>query len=703
MHIKRMLAVLLCAAALMLPMAGCNNTPANSTSGSNGGGQQQQQQQPSVPEPKPPVTVSVTEGGKTEARSYETLAEAVPKIKKKIADSASKVSVKVSIAEGTYTVSETAEFTGSGIEDKDYEIEIAGAGKDKTILTGAVEADNSEIIDMGDGVYGYTIPDEYLSEDGEYPAIRDLLLDGERLTVARSASGVFAANAVKYKTDENGNATTELVDREDEILLVDPALLDGIDNDSIGNLELWLKGSNWYSQGLRIEAIEDIVTYNGRNYVPLQLYHTDWEYLVRTGASGTGWWTNLKDYPYWLANNYEFLTENNTFVYDRAEGTFYFKTDKSPDEFTIAFPTVNNFINFEDMKNVTVKDIGFTSNASFCMMERGWVMGGQGNQTLPNGTASMNPNPEAAIFGNNVDKITIDGCSFTQMAYDGVQFIGKIKDVTIQNNTFEHISAGAIIMGVSAMYSPFYYCQGITITNNLVEYTGEIYFQRPAMALFGSARDAKITYNTVRHVSYIGIDMGRAIRPQLDEITVIYNAEIAYNFVEDFMLELQDGGAIYVHGNNASMSWTDYFNIMHDNFVIATEKTAYLEETDKLTGAFCMYYCDDHSSNWDVYNNVGLVEGGNYAGMGMVYFQYGAAVSGADTQNLRARDNYLIDAEEHDIIRPAALQNAEEFNRIAENNHRATSVSDLETRYPQAAEVVKKAGCTGSKGAFPQA
>ncbi|MBQ9130551.1 MAG: hypothetical protein IJX59_07315, partial [Clostridia bacterium] len=73
------------------------------------------------------------------------------------------------------------------------------------------------------------------------------------------------------------------------------------------------------------------------------------------------------------------------------------------------------------------------------------------------------------------------------------------------------------------------------------------------------------------------------------------DAEIAFNYFEDYMMVLEDGGATYVNGGNCNPEDARLINSIHDNYAVCHEKRS---------RARYGYYMDGAASNWDCYHNV---------------------------------------------------------------------------------------------------
>lgn len=678
---KQALALVFCMAlTAALAFTGCATTPIPVPPDEGG------EKPPVITTPELPVKVTVTEGEETDSRSYETIGKALPKVKKKIADAKGHVSVKISLAEGTFPLTETAALSYGDLAGKDYELTIAGAGADKTVVTSEYEIDGSDFEDMGDDIYAYSLPDECMT-DGVFPALHDLALDGKLLPMARTEIRTIA----------------DSINRNDakQVLLVDAGLLSGVPASEIAGTEIWIKNI-WCYIGARIVGYDPLnaVYVDGNALYPVEVEAEDFAYLSMNG--GCSYNTELTGDPYWLANKLAFLTEPNTFVYDREDGIFYVKTDGTdPSELHYTIPMLSQLMTLEDVKNVTIEGIAFRGTTSGWMTEHGYVRYQAGAQRGRSSTV-WTPDlvTDAAIYVRDAQNLTVKNCSFADLGYDGVSLSGKVKDAAVTGNGFDRIDACALRIGTPEAYSPLAYNYGVTIENNRIENIAEEYLSSPALQVF-FAQDLSIKYNTIRHTSYSAISLGWSWRLLGDGSLNLRNVEVAYNYIEDYITKMMDGGAIYCLGGNAAEANRDFFNTMHDNFVVITDQAAALPERNFTPqGYYMCLYLDGASSNWKVFNNVICsVDETNPSRHSYIYYQY---VKNQQTHNLHSEHNYVVNIlDEYRLFGPC-LTNGELYNLTETDNYAVPDYASLKENYPAALEIVAAAGADGCKGVWPQ-
>jgi hypothetical protein len=153
----------------------------------------------------------------------------------------------------------------------------------------------------------------------------------------------------------------------------------------------------------------------------------------------------------------------------------------------------------------------------------------------------------------------------------------------------------------------------VVITDNYIHHVALEYHATTAIWVT-LAKDTKIASNTIHDCSYSGIGVGYTFGipsnvPGEQDFYHMYNLEIAYNYITNFMTEVGDGGAIYVTGGNAPTSYTELFNFMHHNYVVMSKITG-----DGLGHMVVGLYFDGSTSNWKCSENV--VVGQSYGAVG---------------------------------------------------------------------------------------
>lgn len=674
---KTLFALGLCM-ALVLPLSACSPT-------------NQPNPEPD-PEPDPhPIKVTVTVGDESKSKSFDTLEEVLPKIKKQIDDSNQHIKVTVALAEGVYPLTKTAELSYAALADKDYELSFVGAGADKTVITSELVTNAENWSDEGGGIYSFTLPDEYLNEDDEYPILRDLYLDGEALEFARTEMRTF-----RYDLNMSSSESPFLIDSD---------LLDGISQQEADGLELWVRNF-WNMFCFKIRGYGALTRLNGEDFYPVAIDESNFQELT---AGGTSHAANANEMmvedAYWLVNRLEFLTEPNTFVYDRETGTFYVKTDGSDiADHTLTIPLLTQLFSLDNVENLTFDGIGFTGTTANMVTIDGYVRSQAGMKWGGGGHI-----PEAAIHGKDVENVTVQNCAFYQLGYDGISLYGKVEGLTIKNNSFEHIASGAIRLGAASMesgpyqiYLPGNYTLNALIENNYILYNAEEYWSSAAIQIFFS-NNCKILHNTILHTSYSAIHLGWVWATNGSNFLNIYKTEVAYNYIEDFMAKMMDGGAIYCIGGNAGLEIKDYFNFMHDNYAVVTENAGDLAEHPDRQGYFFCWYLDNCSSNWKVYNNViWTLDETHPIENSLAYIYYQHISSDAQTHNNHSEYNYFINiVDEHHVFNDYVRADC---NLTESNNYSYPDLAALNAS-AQAATVngiVTNSGCTGHNGAWPQ-
>ena len=207
----------------------------------------------------------------------------------------------------------------------------------------------------------------------------------------------------------------------------------------------------------------------------------------------------------------------------------------------------------------------------------------------------------AAVLASDVSRMTVKNCTFRGLGGNGLQFVDGASAVTVEGNCFEDIGMCAVTVGNPAnnwVGDPKNRNFAIRIENNAFRHIAYEYPSAPCIYI-GMVDTLKILRNTIEGCAYSAMSVGwRWSRASflLGEDCNIRDAEIAYNYIHNYMDVLRDGGAIYVLGGNVDPDYcSDRFNRMHDNYAaldVSRDMSKY------------GYYCDGSASNWDVFHNV---------------------------------------------------------------------------------------------------
>ncbi len=653
--------------------------------------------QPDGYDPASSVSLSLYDGEKTEFSVFDTVGEAVRAAEKTLKEKEN-VSATVLLSAGEHVLGETLSVAGPFRSGST--LTFRGAGTDKTTLTSAIEVDNAEIEDLGLGQFSYRLPERY-RKDGVYPALRDLRINGKAATLAASPHGEL--DYMPAIRDEAG----ELVSREDEVIYLNSEILAGNTPERVHlkGAELYIKNV-WNFIGVRIEDIDFGKSRSDEHGVSygVRIAHGDWQKLLGTDTAAGSYYNTLAGNPYWIVGSVDYLTEPDTFVYDREMGTFTFQLEEGTDVsgVKLSVPMLDTLIALENVSGVTFEDLSFTGTTNTWVSENGYVAGQGGSVSgVPQpGTVSFYGFlPYAAICGEDVSDIRITDCNFTDLGNDGVSFRGAVDRVDVTGNTFKDIAGTAIRFGdcygssAGRPYDEKNHNASIAITENFIDGTG-CFFESSVAVLVTKSRDLTIKYNTILNSAYSAISVGWGWRLVADEVINTYRAEIAYNYIENFMMGMEDGGAIYVVGGNASPEMHGYFNSVHHNFCVVgdTAGVVFGKESDN----FSVLYMDGASTNWEVSDNVIYAHPTMPPKMGYINFQ---TVTGQQVYNCKAAGNYLVGSPEGSVYcNGYTEEGAEMYFLTEENNQRAESEAAFKAAFPDAYALLSEAGCKEHKG-----
>ena len=418
-----------------------------------------------------------------------------------------------------------------------------------------------------------------------------------------------------------------------------------------------------------------------------------------------------------IKNALDFVDSEGEFYYDEAQGRVYYYTAQGMRGRTAAYPTSDHMLDFSNVHNVTLSGLILTGVDDRYMSDNACCYGLAGTE-VENGNRLSD---RSALRFNFADSLTVYGCTFRELGGKAVQGMGRLENIRIESCIFENIGDSGIYLGNGyngKLWGDRSSNENVVITDNYLHRIATEYHASTAIFM-NTAKDVQITHNTVEDCAYTGIGIGFTFStPDRDAgekgFYNHYNVEIAYNYIRDFMTESGDGAAIYVTGGNAKQENTAYFNQMHHNYVVMTNRTGNAR-AHMLVGL----YFDGSSSNWTCKSNVvvahsyGAAKGENdelydsgdrdilllrrrYAGVTLIYLQH------IDTQlshNILCEDNYVINVRATD---PEA-QRTEVYktyvdgsrNLVERDTHYVNGVDHI----PMGAdEIIYAAGCYGQMG-----
>ena len=635
------------------------------------------------------------------AAPFCTLQEAKGKIAELIAATPNS-EITVHLMGGTYRLDAPLEL---GVAETSYNrvsfVDYAGDEETPVITSAKVIAPGSFTKVSGENYYSYQLPDAS-KVAGKYPQFRDLLVDGELATLAKTDTYLFEVNSVQTPTD--------VLDK----LYVDEALVRGITTSNIGNLEIALN-SKWNSIRYHLEEVGTAE----EGFVPLKVKATETAYFPDFADDD-----KVVGKVYWLQNHMSFLDEPGEFYYEETTGTIYYYpyTDQDMSEVVVEYPTLDTLVEIggenvkalvaendlektfmdnntnviatlelEGVANFTFDGITFTGTTFNWMTNNGFPAS-QGCTIRERGKANSYGNGDpgtnvtsAAIYAEYADGICVQNCTFTQLGGHAMLFNYGIDDLQVIGNSVTDIGMVGINVGINQRRLVEDGVQGnssdVVISNNYVSNVGMVVLNAPAIRV-ARAEDLKINHNTVIHTPYSAIVLGWGFTvkseadndPSVNES--LYNAEVAYNYIEDNMYALNDGGAIYTNGANDFVTNTESINFIHHNYIRAGAHN----------GTYTGVYYDGSASNWYTYNNV---IDDFVSKKGPMFFQ--DDVPNQYSHNIKCENNFTTASE----IKTTA--NANRNIQLVNN----TTVTDRSLLSTEALEIKANAGVENDKTVDP--
>ncbi len=609
--------------------------------------------------------------------------------------------VRVHIAGGTYLFEETLTLHDADVTKEFYRLKLERASATESpLFTGSFEMDGKDftLFDSEKNIYVYMLPDSFKDENGKYPSFQNMYVDGK---MASLASTDWQPQPLDEYLTENGDWT---------IWMPDTLLAGVVEKDDDGNYRLtgehpdtmrWSARMQWYYYDLVIDCV-DLETSNTvtaipqlvrdpsgqttfipdpyapllstEGYVALK-FHADHGEVFNESHGSVYVFSHPSraHYRTKLSGNFAFLDEPGEFYYDGTDGCFYYipEEGKSITECTYGASQLERLIHLDGFRNLTLDGITFTGTDTKYISTYGFTGGQAGSQKrIIDGSAFIE---EGAITGRDVKNITVKNCDFTELYYHGIYFHGVVEGVTVESNSFTYLGASALQLGKGS-YKETDCNTDIVIQNNYVHEVGILYYNNCGMTIT-NVKNAKILYNSLIDTAYTGISVGwswvQATAP-VGTYFNIFNCEIAYNYIENSMYFMVDGGAIYVLGGNAPVDYMGYLNEMHHNYAYCGSRSGHIAGDVTSTAL----YHDGGSSHWHSHSNVIWVDQNTRSLYDYMSLQEGEA-GGAQAYNNLFEENFFINLYQKYLT--AGFRRVRlDWNNIERNSHMLTLLTPEE-------------------------
>lgn len=546
----------------------------------------------------------------------------------------------IELSEDVYQLTEPVVIDGAAYGAYEVVIVIKNAANSSPVISGNADLKAVDFQKVqGTGYYSYQLPAS-AKTGGSWPKFRDLYLNGERLSLARSEEYTFQKT---FKDPVYADTNGQLIGYSNWIY-VDNAPFAGIDSASLSTLELCIN-VEWMNKRWRVDTLRGVEADTG--LMQLSVKEEEWAAYCVDG--------NKKDFKgcaYWFENHLSLLDEPGEFYYDDTNGVIYFYPYKNTDmsQAVISYPVTETLFDIKAASGITFEGITFTGTTSNYVTEHGF--NGELGNVINGGDGNGENIHASAIYGEDSANIAVRGCTFEELGTNGIYMNLGTRNIVIKDSSFTDLAMSAVIMGKQRQaWNAADGLSDLIIDNNYVYNIGTDYPGSPAVSI-ARVKNIAFTHNVIKHTPYTGVMMGW-IRTSSSGVSV-HNAEVAYNHCEDNLYALNDGAGMYFCGANA---WTDddtVYNRVHDNYI---KGTGYGKT---YTGI----YLDINASNYDIYENVidGIV-----SSLGPIYNQN---IVTELTHNNTLRENYAT-------MSPIRTQAAEERNIQLIDNQKVAAYDKL--------------------------
>ena len=487
-------------------------------------------------------------------RPFYSIGKACEKVKSYMQSAGSAVKAEIYIKAGTYNLADTIMlneeyhlFEGSSLTFKTY-------GEGEVVVSGGKKITGWTLYDSEKNIYS-------ASAQGYNP--RQLYVNGQRAVRARTADDYLVSSLT-------------------------------VTDDQTGYICSTAEPASW-SNPSAIEFVYVSEWCNHRcNVTEVSLIGSSSVIKMNSGFSGLlniNYGTAI-DKPWYMENAYEFLDEEREFYVNTAENKIYYKpaSNENLSSAEIYIPVLTELIHIEGMSSANrASNISF-ENISF--MYSAWdTPSTLGSYTEIQNNVAYSGKASSAIKVKQSENISFNGCTFTHLGGDGLQFIKGIENCRLENCEISDASAGAVTFGGTDESDILGSVAEEKVQNGLIKnckiYNTGIDYRGASAITVGFVNGMNIIHNEIYNTSYSGIHIGWGWDNYADRTTALKDIKVRYNYIHDIMISrISDGGAVYTNGRNEGGCETAY---------------NYIKSQYQLSS--CLYN-DEGTNDWITHHNV---------------------------------------------------------------------------------------------------
>lgn len=371
---------------------------------------------------------------------------------------------------------------------------------------------------------------------------------------------------------------------------------------------------------------------------------------------------------FYLSNAIQFLDQPGEWYLDKKAGKIYYwpLDGENMNDAVVVAPVLEQLVKIEGnpdhpVKNVNFKNISFQHTSWLRPSVKGHVPlqagmylldayklkipGTLDKKTLEN--QAWVGRPIAAFTVNYASNCNVENCSFNHLGSTALDYYKGVNSSSILGNTFQDIGGTAILTGIfsdesTEAHLPYKpsddrdVCSGLSIANNLVNDVANEDWGCVAIGA-GYVKDVTIEHNDVSEVPYTGISLGWG---WTQSYNIMKNNRIVANKIHRYGRQLYDVAGIYTLSAQPG-------TIISENYIDSIYKAPYAH----LPYHWFYLYTDEGSSGITVKYNwtptLKYLQNAN--GPGNAWQNNGPTVSASikDSAGLQSRYRHLLNQKQY--------------------------------------------------------